>query len=339
MSLTWLGLRMEPLEMQEDVPKNGSSQTSSEVSNEVKDPGRKENTTEMSEKEKKWRKLLIIVSYIFFTVHGVMMVYVVEDIMRDKNYWALLTGVILMIIYGILRYQEKIKMDFLKYKWFSPMVFLYLCTVIPSIIVVESHNLILKSNKEYPDCTNSDHSATKQCKEMRIYEESIFLTLVAGRWLMSRGENRDQLGQFLLKYFILGADILDILDFVQGASQDSSHTVTWVGLGLFAWSMMQFPFMLTESFSVASLEEPPSKVKTVKTCIGYLPPKTVSKIAECMTLITQDVPFLVYRLYLTAREGLFFHSLTFFIIKNILSIAIHLYSFQWPFITPNVEGI
>ncbi|XP_069803814.1 transmembrane protein 26-like [Dendropsophus ebraccatus] len=264
-------------------------------------------------------------SYIFFIVHGVMMVYVVEDIMRDKTYWALLTGVILMTIVGILSISKK--MAFLENKWFSLMVFLYLCTVVPSIIVVEHHNLILKSNKEYPDCTASGHNVTKQCKEMRIYEESTFLTLITGRWLMSRGDmTRDQLGQLLLTYFALGADTLDILDFIQGTSEDSSHTVTWVGLGLFGLSMMQFPFMLSEGFSVSSLDIPDNDqhqpLNEVKTSIGSFKAEIGRVI---ITLIAQDVPFLGYRLYLTTREGLFVHSLTFFIIKNIFTIAIQLY--------------
>ncbi|XP_069804131.1 transmembrane protein 26-like [Dendropsophus ebraccatus] len=279
----------------------------------------------MSKERSLVTSLSTIVSYIFFIVHGVMMVYVVEDIKRDKTYWALLTGIILMIIVGIVRKIKK--MDC---KWFSPMVFLYLCTVVPSIIVVEHHNLVLKANKEYPDCTNSDHSATKQCKEMRIYEESTFLTLITGRWLMSRGDmTRDQLGQLLLTYFALGADTLDILDFIQGASQDSSQIATWVGLGLFAWSMMQFPFMLSEGFSISLLDIPDSEEQqpppAVKTCIGYFTDDFVRVMTLCFTLIMQDVPFLFYRLYLTTREGLFLHSLTFFIIKNIFTIAIQLY--------------
>ncbi|XP_075135742.1 transmembrane protein 26-like [Leptodactylus fuscus] len=273
--------------------------------------------------------LAAICSRTLFALHGLLMVYVMVDIKKDDFYWSFLTGIVLLFIEMIVTLKMTKHGE---WKWFSPMVFLYLCTVIPSIFVVEFDYLEIRMIIN--DTNSTDSECTKDVikelsSEAQSAEELTVLVLILGRWMMPRGKmSRDQLAQLLLLYLALGADMLDILELMKEPSVKTNQTITVVGLCLFSWAIMQFTLILTQTLSSSS-EDPEvgergHSSSGVKNCVMTL--CCTSEVwSVLITVLMQDGPFLVYRLYLVTREGVFNESMVFFICKNILSVIIQLY--------------
>ncbi|KAM3920927.1 transmembrane protein 26-like [Leptodactylus fuscus] len=273
--------------------------------------------------------LAAICSRILFALHGLLMVYLMVELKQDDFYWSLLAGVVLLFVEMIVTLKMTKNGE---WKWFSPMVFLYLCTVIPSIFVMELAYQEFRMNIDHINITSlgcTEINCKEITTEVQGAEELTILVLILGRWMMPRGKmSRDQLAQLLLLYLALGADMLDILELMKEPSVKTNTTITVVGLCLFSWAIMQFTLILTQTLSSSS-EDPEVGERGysssgVKNCVMTL--CCTSEVwSVLITVLMQDGPFLVYRLYLVTREGVFNESMVFFICKNILSVIIQLY--------------
>ncbi|XP_040283491.1 transmembrane protein 26-like [Bufo bufo] len=271
--------------------------------------------------------LAAILSRLLYALHGGIMIFLTVFITNDFFYCTLFIGIVLLFIEMIVT----LKMTkYGEWKWFSPMVFLYLCSVIPSIFVMELENLEVRmniTNVTHPECT--DNNYTEYSKEVQSMEELTILVLIVGRWLMPRGKmTRDQLAQLLLIYLALGADMLDILELMKEPSVKTSTAITVVGLCLFTWAVMQFTLVLTQTFPVSSPDKEDEvrfhSSSEIKNCMRSL--CCTSEVWNVIIMVgMQDGPFLIYRLYLVTMEGVFNDSMTFFICKNILSVIIQIY--------------
>uniref|UniRef100_A0A8C9X689 Transmembrane protein 26 n=1 Tax=Sander lucioperca TaxID=283035 RepID=A0A8C9X689_SANLU len=184
---------------------------------------------------------------------------------------------------------------------FSPMVFLYLSTVIPSIWFLELSLLQSKlpvNNSSGPELQLLAHgvvSFTQGIVELDPenwvagLEQTMLIVLVLGRWLMPKGDmSRDQLSQLLMVYVGLGADILDIFDTFKEPEVKTNQAVVIMGLGLFSWTQLPKGDLL-------------------------------------LTVGLQDGPFLLYRLYLMVQEQVLNQLMIFFTCKNILIVLLELY--------------
>ncbi|XP_069597491.1 transmembrane protein 26-like [Ranitomeya imitator] len=281
-----------------------------------------------------YRKILSAsFSRLFLAIHGAIVVGTLVTVKRDFSYLCFLIGICLLTVEMFLTLRNT---EHGEWTWFSPMVFLYLCSIIPSIFVIELEYLSCRMNNTE---TNISVMTDTQrfCKEntdklsryIQIEEELTILVLIIGRWLMPRGKmSRDQLAQLLLMYLALGADILDILELMKEPSVETNETITVVGLCLFSWAIMQFTLVLTQTVSCSSLETDDSEQlrssSGVKNCILSLCYTT--EVWDVLIAVgMQDGPFLIYRLYLVTRKGVFNDSMMFFISKNILSVIIQVY--------------
>lgn len=147
----------------------------------------------------------------------------------------------------------------------------------------------------------------------------MLIVLVLGRWLMPKGDmSRDQLSQLLMVYVGLGADILDIFDTFKQPEVKTNHAVVITGLALFSWALMQFPLVLTQT-KPATDESPKSSSAVFASCCS-------SEVWSLLiTVVLQDGPFLVYRLYLMVQEQVLNQLMIFFTCKNILIVVLELY--------------
>ncbi|KAM3921485.1 transmembrane protein 26-like [Leptodactylus fuscus] len=272
--------------------------------------------------------LAAIFSRLLFALHGAGLVGLIVEQTRDNFYSILLTGVLLLVIEMIVTLKMTRNGE---WKWFSPMVFLYLCTIIPSVFVMELAYLEIRRNATITNQTNAECTedvSQKFSKQIQGLEELIVLVVILGRWMMPRGKmTREQLAQLLLMYLALGADMMDILELIKEPSVKTNKSITVVGLCLFSWAMMQFTLVLTQTMSSmkAELDEQYRSSSEVQSCRRSL--FCTDEVWNVIIAVgMQDGPFLVYRLYLVTREGVFNESMTFFISKNILSVAIQIYS-------------
>ncbi|XP_037627285.1 transmembrane protein 26 [Sebastes umbrosus] len=280
--------------------------------------------------------LLALLSRFLFAVHGVVTVWRVVAVKEEPLYWLLLTGVALLGVEMAVTLKCTRNAE---WKWFSPMVFLYLSTVIPSIWFLELSLLQSKlpvNNSSGPELRLlAGIPITAGIVELDPenwvagLEQTMLIVLVLGRWLMPKGDmSRDQLSQLLMVYVGLGADILDIFDTFKEPEVKTNRAVVIMGLGLFSWALMQFPLVLTQT-QLPKGEPPQRSMGAISRCPG-----APSSFASCcssevwsllLTVGLQDGPFLLYRLYLMIQEQVLNQLMIFFTCKNILIVLLELY--------------
>ncbi|XP_051280868.1 transmembrane protein 26 [Dicentrarchus labrax] len=280
--------------------------------------------------------LLALLSRFLFAVHGVVTVWRVVAVKEEPLYWLLLTGVALLGVEMAITLKCTQNAE---WKWFSPMVFLYLSTVIPSIWFLELSLLQSKlpvNNSSGPELHLLAHipitaSIVGLDPEDWVagLEQTMLIVLVLGRWLMPKGDmSRDQLSQLLMVYVGLGADILDIFDTFKEPEVKTNRAVVISGLALFSWALMQFPLVLTQTQPPKG-ESPARNLGGLSCCPG-----APSAFASCcssevwsllLTVGLQDGPFLLYRLFLMIQEQVLNQLMIFFTCKNILIVLLELY--------------
>ncbi|XP_061627930.1 transmembrane protein 26 [Phyllopteryx taeniolatus] len=271
---------------------------------------------------------LALLSRVLFAVHGIVTVWRVV-VVKGPMYWFLLLGITLLAIELAITLKCTRNAE---WKWFSPMVFLYLCTVVPSIWVLElslleeNINLNLteinyKLLKKIPISVNMDIHPEDWVTGL---EQTMLIVLVIGRWLMPMGYlSRDQLSQLLMVYVGLGADILDIFDTFRQKEIKENKKVVLVGLALFSWALMQFPLMLTHKGGDARRTRGRFATGRIVQNVRTWCPSEVWILL--LTVGLQDGPFMCYRLYLMIREKVLNQLMIFFTCKNILVVLIEFY--------------
>ncbi|KAK2898490.1 hypothetical protein QQF64_032286 [Cirrhinus molitorella] len=277
--------------------------------------------------------LLALLSRFLFAVHGALTVWRVVEVTGEPSYWLLLTGVALLGVEMAITIKYTRNAE---WKWFSPMVFLYLSTVIPSVWFLELN--LLQSNLPINSSADSDPRFFSQIpltmglaeldpeNWVEALEQTMLIVLVLGRWLMPKGDmSRDQLSQLLMVYVGLGADILDIFDTFKEPQVKTKQAVIVVGLSLFSWALMQFPLVLTQTSHPKGQEEGQSETAHLGRA-GWTVSCCSSEVwSLLLTVGLQDGPFLIYRLYLMIRENVLNQLMIFFTCKNLLIVLLEVY--------------
>ncbi|XP_031660214.1 transmembrane protein 26-like [Oncorhynchus kisutch] len=292
--------------------------------------------------------LLALLSRFLFAVHGVVTVWRVVAVKGEPLYWLLLMGVALLGVEMAVTIKCTRNAE---WKWFSPMVFLYLSTVIPSIWFLELSLLQYKlpvnisSGPELEELLahipiSADILQLDPENWAAGLEQTMLIVLVLGRWLMPKGDmSRDQLSQLLMVYVGLGADILDIFDTFKEPEVKTNRAVIIMGLALFSWALMQFPLVLTQTSPPKAhlqpcLSQPGFPQEGSVAVVEGLPGAPPSCYTPCcssevwsllLTVGLQDGPFLIYRLYLMIRENVLNQLMIFFTCKNILVVLLEFY--------------
>ncbi|XP_061114794.1 transmembrane protein 26 [Conger conger] len=277
--------------------------------------------------------LAALLSRLLFAVHGLVTVHQVVLVKVEPLYWLLLTGVALLAVEMAVTLKCPGKAE---REWFSPVVFLYLSTVVPSIWFLELN--LLQSNASNVDpnlhlprkfllITNTSLMSPTHEDWAEGLEQTTLIVLVLGRWLMPKGEmTRDELSQLLMMYVGLGADILDIFDTFRQPKVKVKRNVILVGLSLFTWAFMQFPLALTQTGDSKSKDQPESDRSPPEDWrTTYFSSEVLNLL---LVIVLQDGPFLVFRLYLMLHVTVLNQLMLFFTCKNILVVLLEFYRIQ-----------
>ncbi|XP_073346500.1 transmembrane protein 26b [Pagrus major] len=278
------------------------------------------------------RSLFILISLI-----GVWRVVFVKN---NGLYWFLTILYLPLVAEMILTLRRRRGND---YKWFSPAIFLFLISIIPSLWILELHHQENKST----DSTCEKLDSTENIKSLfRLWRNStngselpegvslssvcandwilalhqiLLILLILGKWLLpAAGElTRDQLSQLLLIFVGTAADILEFTSETLSDINDSSPAMVYIILAVWTWSMLQFPlhFSVMGATSEDLSEPAPSLLSHLRTDIW----STVE------ALFIQDGPFLVVRLTVMIYFNVVHQMLIFFAIKNFLVVILNVY--------------
>ncbi len=162
----------------------------------------------------------------------------------------------------------------------------------------------------------------------------MMLVLIAGRWLGPKGTlTRDQLSQLLLAYMGMAADMLEFATETLKMEDTACESVlVYFVLGAWAWSLLQFTLGLT-----ATKQRKPRVVATspgiravqVEPRTGFCAPLLYCCETEIWALlvsvIMQDGPYLVIRLYIMFKYNTFAQTTIFFTCKNGILFLLQMY--------------
>ncbi|KAG7325560.1 hypothetical protein KOW79_011876 [Hemibagrus wyckioides] len=235
-------------------------------------------------------------------------------------------------------------------KWFSPAIFLFLISIIPSIWILELHHQENKYNDIKCNRLNSpenikelfnnlrNFNSTNETAFAKIYQNSerifssvcandwilalhqaLLVLLIVGKWLLPNegGLTRDELSQLLLIFVGTAADILEFTSETLSDVKDKSPVLVYIILAIWTWSMLQFPHNLTvlNSNTEEYETQPDSLLSRHRTDLW--------SVIEA--LLIQDGPFLLVRMTVMIHFEIFHQMLVFFAIKNSLVVALNVY--------------
>ncbi|XP_070846962.1 transmembrane protein 26-like [Chaetodon trifascialis] len=278
------------------------------------------------------RSLFILISLI-----GVWRVVWVKN---NGLYWFLTILYLPLVAEMILTLRRRRGND---YKWFSPAIFFFLISIIPSLWILELHHQENKSTDSMCEKLDSSESIKSLFRLWRnstngseppegvplssvcandwilALHQILLILLILGKWLLpAAGElTRDQLSQLLLIFVGTAADILEFTSETLSDINDSSPAMVYIILAVWTWSMLQFPLHLSViGASSEDLSEPaPSLLSHLRTDIW----STVE------ALFIQDGPFLLVRLTVMIYFNVVHQMLIFFAIKNFLVVILNIY--------------
>ncbi|XP_046888621.1 transmembrane protein 26b [Hypomesus transpacificus] len=280
------------------------------------------------------RFLFILVSLI-----GVWRVVMVKN---DGVYWFLTILYLPLVIEMVLTLKRRKGKD---YEWFSPAIFLFLISIIPSLWLLELHHQENKSSDYRCDKLDSAESIkafinmwqnssngsepfkgsvtllSSVCANNWILalHQILLILLILGKWLLPTGVGvtRNQLSQLLLVFVGTAADILEFTSETLSDVKDSSPNVVYIILGVWTWSMLQFPLHISvlNAPVVQSEGQGGSLLSRLKMDIWSI----------VGSFFIQDGPFLVVRLTVIVYFNVVHQMLIFFCIKNFLVVILNLY--------------
>ncbi|XP_069373822.1 transmembrane protein 26b [Paralichthys olivaceus] len=274
------------------------------------------------------RSLFILISLI-----GVWRVVWVKD---NGLYWFLTVLYLPLVAEMILTLRRRSGSD---YKWFSPAIFLFLISIIPSLWILELHHQENKATDSRCDKLDSSENIKSLFRLWRNDSEEyklplsslcandwilalhqvLLILLIIGKWLLPAAAEltRNQLSQLLLIFVGTAADILEFTSETLTDIKDSSPAMVYIILSVWTWSMLQFPLHLSVMASSSEdLSEPASSL------FSHIRTEVWSTVEA---LFIQDGPFLVVRLTVMIYFNVIHQMLIFFAIKNFLVVILSIY--------------
>lgn len=270
-------------------------------------------------------------------------VWRVTWVKKDAKYWFLTFLFLPLVAEMIITLKRRKGKD---YKWFSPPIFLFLISIIPSIWLLELHHQEGKANE--PECKRLD--SWENVRRVMALNESmgnityqnylkllssvcsndwilalhqiLLILLIVGKWLLPLGGGitKDELSQLLLIFVGTAADILEFTSETLSDVKENSPQLVYIILAVWTWSMLQFPLHLAV---VNSTSESEGEEDIPNVSLLSKHSTDMWSIAEA--LFIQDGPFLVVRLTVMTYFDVFHQMLVFFAIKNFLVVILNMY--------------
>uniref|UniRef100_H2ZTB3 Transmembrane protein 26 n=1 Tax=Latimeria chalumnae TaxID=7897 RepID=H2ZTB3_LATCH len=228
---------------------------------------------------------------------------------------------------------------------FSPAIFLYLISTVPSLWILELSNfqwityntssklffvlnkaLLIKGDYRNPTLKWVKMITTLDADAWTLgLHQTLLLLLIIGKWLLPVGVgiSKDQLSQLLLTFVGTAADILEFTsETLAEPSVRHQPPLIYAILGVWSWSMLQFPLELGVTVEQTDYQLP-GKLKSAFCQMVFRHSADMWNIG--ISLFIQDGPFLTVRVVLMGYYKIIHQMLVFFTIKNILVVMLQLY--------------
>ncbi|KAK3104711.1 hypothetical protein FSP39_008452 [Pinctada imbricata] len=235
--------------------------------------------------------------------------------------------------------------------WFCPSVFIYLASTVPAIWFLELHEMEKRINFMNPaNKTTTLHQYNETLDDLRAdlgkvlgvnleirlpiklspdqwirtLEQLLLLLLILGRWILPKGKlTHDQLSQLLLVYIGTAADIVEFFEAFKEEEVRYNRLLCIIILGLWSFSLIQFTLVLTASRARRDQSGLLTRQYNYTAESDGCCASDVYGIL--ISILLQDLPFLVLRLLLIFKFHVLSYTNMFFTSKNTLVILLLLY--------------
>ncbi|XP_061197982.1 transmembrane protein 26-like [Saccostrea echinata] len=308
-----------------------------------------------------------IVVRLLFACHGLVSIWLLNKVTQESRFWYLATSFGFLLVettITLVRKQGK------EWKWFCPSVLIYLTMTVPAIWFLELHELEKRIEHQISSLLNISntslhiveiHNETYDLSAhlgsvlgvkfeirlpinlspdewIRTLEQLLLLLLILGRWMLPKGKlTHDQLSQLLLVYIGTAADIVEFFEAFKEKEVRFNKLLCISILGLWSLSLIQFTLVLTAARARRDQSGLVSRHYNVKQRKYGCCAADVYGIL--ISIILQDLPFLVLRLLLIFKFNVLSYTNMFFTSKNTLVILLLVYRLVVVFIERRSEGI
>lgn len=165
-----------------------------------------------------------------------------------------------------------------------------------------------------------------------VVEQTLLFLLVLCRWLLPRGDiSRHELSQLLFVFMGIASDNMELFELFDEPEVRGDRVLTYVVLGVWSLSLLQFVFVLTATKNTLKLRG----VQPAITAARTRQKKKKHGVCEFMftteiwsllfSVVVQDGPYAATRIYTLLTYDLLTYSIIFFICKNLLVISLVFY--------------
>ncbi|XP_020853893.1 transmembrane protein 26 [Phascolarctos cinereus] len=289
---------------------------------------------------------------LLFALHSLVGVWRVTEVKKEPRFWLLALLHLPLVLETALTLKRRRGRG---YPGFSPAIFFYLISIVPSLWLLELHhetqycsnqaegmspNIGSKGDFNRTQMMKSQNTGTETLLETakdfvnnlstvceKVWtlglHQTFLLMLIIGRWLLpiGGGITRDQLSQLLLMFVGTAADILEFTsETLEEHDVRNNPVLVYAILAIWTWSMLQFPLDLAVQHFVC-----PSSVAAKGFISLFLCQYSADLWNIGISLFIQDGPFLIVRLILMTYFGVINQMLVFFAAKNFLVVMLQLY--------------
>nr|XP_020853894.1 transmembrane protein 26 isoform X2 [Phascolarctos cinereus] len=251
---------------------------------------------------------------LLFALHSLVGVWRVTEVKKEPRFWLLALLHLPLVLETALTLKRRRGRG---YPGFSPAIFFYLISIVPSLWLLELHH-----ETQAKDFVNNLSTVCEKVWTLGLHQ-TFLLMLIIGRWLLpiGGGITRDQLSQLLLMFVGTAADILEFTsETLEEHDVRNNPVLVYAILAIWTWSMLQFPLDLAVQHFVC-----PSSVAAKGFISLFLCQYSADLWNIGISLFIQDGPFLIVRLILMTYFGVINQMLVFFAAKNFLVVMLQLY--------------
>uniref|UniRef100_A0A5F8H996 Transmembrane protein 26 n=1 Tax=Monodelphis domestica TaxID=13616 RepID=A0A5F8H996_MONDO len=274
---------------------------------------------------------------LLFGLHSLVGFWRVTEVKRDPRFWMLALLLFPLLLETALTLKRRRGRG---YPGFSPAIFLYLISIVPSLWLLEMHHETQYCSNQAegtsPNASSkADFNQTQLMKNHNTVAEALLETVrdvslscierssVWNAWNFTR--------TFLVKCFINGKGgfsapfgggiVMFFINIIKCCvSPRNNPALVYAILTIWTWSMLQFPLDLAVQHFVC-----PASVTHKGFTSLFLCQYSADLWNIGISLFIQDGPFLVVRLILMTYFKVFNQMLVFFAGKNFLVVALQLY--------------
>lgn len=149
--------------------------------------------------------------------------------------------------------------------------------------------------------------------------------IFASRWVLPRGRvRREELAELLFAFIEIAADIMEFFSLIGDNVIRGDKTLSYCVLSIWSLSILQF------TMTVTVIHQPKREKKVMVVVVESNTDKERERVRhQCfaifLTMVMQDLPFAIMRLYTIIKFDYINYSLIFFTSKNLIIIMLLLY--------------